>query len=150
MSTPTPTAAGPLHRRRLQRITLENNLVYNTKTGSFHQHYGKENIVRNNLFIDSLLQQIQRSRAEAHLSFTFENNIVYYHAGKLLDGLWKDANVALKNNVYWNAAGAPITFAGISFEDWQKSGRTMDRSSPIQNLSIPPSWTFISNPTHPR
>jgi hypothetical protein len=104
-------------------ITLENNLVYNTKTGSFHQHYGRENIIRNNILADSLLQQIQRSRAEGHLSFTFENNIVYYHAGKLLDGLWKDANVALKNNIYWNASGAPITFAGMSFEEWQKSGK---------------------------
>jgi hypothetical protein len=104
-------------------ITLENNLVYNTKTGSFHQHYGKENLVRNNLLIDSKEQQIQRSRAENHLSFTFENNIVYYHTGNLLAGLWKDANVTLRNNVYWNAAGAPISFAGMSFDAWQKSGK---------------------------
>ena len=104
-------------------ITFENNLVYDTKTGSFHQHYGKENVVRNNLFIDSQLQQVQRSRAEQHLSFTFANNVIYYHTGKLLDGLWKDANVAMKNNVYWNAGGGEISFAGMSFADWQKSGK---------------------------
>jgi parallel beta-helix repeat protein len=104
-------------------ITLENNLVYNTKTGGFHQHYGKENVVRNNIFADALIQQLQRSRAENHLSFTFERNIVYYHTGKLLDGRWKDANVVLKNNDYWNAAGKPVTFDGMDFAAWQKSGK---------------------------
>ena len=117
-------------------ITLENNLVYATKTGSFHQHYGKENIIRNNILADSLDHQIQRSRAESHLSFTLEKNIIYYRTGKLLDGTWKDANVALRDNVYWKApprqpvdgwpAGnpnTPIAFAGQSFADWQKSGK---------------------------
>jgi hypothetical protein len=118
-------------------IRLEDNLVYNTKTGSFHQHYGRENVVRNNIFADSLLQQLQRTRAEQHLSFTFEHNIVYYATGKLLAGNWKDAQVAMNDNVYWKHppddagqdaarkgdASVPLTFAGLSFEDWQKSGK---------------------------
>ncbi len=110
-------------------ITMENNLVYNTKTGSFHQHYGKENIIRNNILVDSLLQQVQRTRAEDHLSFTFENNIVYYKTGKMLDGRWKDGHFALKNNVYWKAPKeqggdeTPMTFDGQTFGDWQKAGR---------------------------
>jgi hypothetical protein len=116
-------------------ITMANNLVYRTKTGSFHQHYGRENVIRNNLFIDSLNQQLQRSRAEPHLSFTFESNVVAYRTGKLLDGLWKDDKVAMRNNVYWKAPNSdvaagwtkgdpnvPMTFAGMSFDAWQQSG----------------------------
>lgn len=104
-------------------ITLENNVVYNTKTGSFHQHYGKDNLIRNNIFADSELQQLQRSRLETHRSFTFENNIIYYHTGKLLDGNWKDGHFEMDNNLYWKIGDPAITFAGLSFADWQKLGK---------------------------
>jgi hypothetical protein len=124
---------------------MENNLVYSTETGSFHQHYGKNNTIRNNILVNSLVQQIQRSRAEEHLSFTFEKNIVYYTTGKLLDGNWKTkpGSFILKSNLYFKApkttfsglaasaasnphlqvnSDIPMTFDGASFEEWQKKG----------------------------
>jgi hypothetical protein len=101
-------------------IVMEKNQVYNTKTGSFHQHYGKENIIRNNIFVNSLLHQIQATRVEPHLSFTFEKNIVYWQTGPLLAGPWTKINITMDNNCYWNAAGKAVTFAGLTLDQWQQ------------------------------
>lgn len=100
-------------------IVMENNLVYNTKTGSFHQHYGRENIVRNNILAFSKLYQVQASRVEDHLSFTFENNIVYYDTGVLLSGPWNRVKLNMDNNCYW-ALGSDVSFIGKSPPDWIK------------------------------
>jgi len=105
-------------------IRLENNLVYNVKDAGFHQHYGKENLVRNNIFAFSQEGQIAVTRAEPHLSFTFERNIVYWDGGQLLGYQgWKNgAKVDLRNNLYWRAGGQPFDFAGKSWKDWQAAG----------------------------
>ncbi|MBN1359697.1 MAG: right-handed parallel beta-helix repeat-containing protein [Sedimentisphaerales bacterium] len=103
-------------------IVMENNLVYDTKTGSFHQHYGKENVIRNNIMVDSLLHQVQATRVEEHLSFTFENNIVYWTTGPLLSGPWDRVRIRMDNNCYWNTGGRQINFAGRSLEQWREKG----------------------------
>src|SRR5581483_10965557 len=96
---------------------------YNVKTGMYHQHYGKENLLRNNIFAFSMDGQLQRSRVEPHLSFTLEHNIIYWKQGPLFSGSWKDANVRLEDNLYWNAGGQPVTFEGLSLAAWQKTGK---------------------------
>ncbi|NLG50252.1 MAG: right-handed parallel beta-helix repeat-containing protein [Chloroflexi bacterium] len=57
-------------------ILIENNVCYNTSSQPFHEHYGRENIVRNNIFAFGREGQVRLSRAEDHLSFTFERNII--------------------------------------------------------------------------
>ncbi len=108
-------------------ILMEDNLVYDTETGGFHQHYGKENVLRNNIFAFCGAQQVQATRVENHLSFTFERNIVYWRKGKLLGGPWRRLRVRMDHNLYRRAGGKPFDFAGLSLRAWRRLGR--DRHS---------------------
>jgi hypothetical protein len=112
-------------------IVMANNLVYRTKSGLFHQHYGKENQVRNNIFAFGKKWQLERTRTEPHLSFTMERNIIYWTDGPLLGSNWTDNNFKLDNNLYWNAAGKPVTFfGGLDVEQWRHT-RAQDLHSVI-------------------
>ncbi|MEI2722492.1 MAG: right-handed parallel beta-helix repeat-containing protein [Verrucomicrobiota bacterium] len=104
-------------------IELASNLVYRVKTGTYHQHYGRENIVRNNILAFSDDGQLQRSRVEGHVSFSFSNNLVIWNGGRLLEGTWKDTNVLVASNLYWDMSGEPVKFAGLGLDDWQKFGQ---------------------------
>ena len=108
-------------------VHMENNLVYNCKNAGFHQHYGKENVIRNNIFANNLLSQMQFTRVEEHRSLSFTNNIIYYTDGLLYMSMgkerWQKANLAVDYNCYWNAAGESPIFDELSFADWKKLGR---------------------------
>jgi hypothetical protein len=103
-------------------ILFENNLVYRVKTGGFHQHYGKENVIRNNILAFSQLYQLQATRVEDHQSFTLENNIVYWDRGVLLSGPWDKVKHVSRANCFWNAAGDAFDFLGKPLEQWQAAG----------------------------
>lgn len=114
-------------------ITMENNLVYNCKSAGFHQHYGKENLIRNNIFAFNLMYQLQATRIEEHLSFTFTNNIIYFNRGSLLGKShapnWPNVNKLSDYNCYWDTRSRDIRFDSLSFKEWQAQGN--DRHSVI-------------------
>ncbi len=101
-------------------ILLEGNLVYDTKSGGFHQHYGKNNVLKNNIFAFSREAQILRSREEDHLSFRFEHNIVVCDNGWVFGGHWGNGRFRLDYNLYWNPNGGELSFAGEDFAAWRK------------------------------
>ena len=104
-------------------IVMEDNIVHNTRSGSFHQHYGKDNVIRNNIFAFGEDSQIERSRTEEHRSFTFTRNIVYWKTAPLLKGRWDDGNYDIDGNLYWNAAGGPVRFGHLDLAEWRKLGK---------------------------
>jgi hypothetical protein len=106
-------------------IVFENNLVHDVHDGCVHQHYGKENVFRNNILAFSEQGQVAVTRAEPHISFTFERNLVLWDRGTLLGyGGWRNgARVELRNNLYWRVNGQPFDFAGKTWDEWRQAGR---------------------------
>jgi hypothetical protein len=89
----------------------------------FHQHYERENSVRNNIWAFGHEGNMRRTRKEPHVSFTIEKNIV------LSDGqpLWWDSipergNMFCDLNLYWSTAG-PVTVSNhYDLENWHSLG----------------------------
>ena len=108
-------------------ILLENNLVYRTTTGGYHQHYGKENVIRNNIFAFARDQQLQFTRPEAHVSFHFTRNIVLWDKGLLWGGGSQGkGNIDSERNLYWRTDGGEIDCFGMKFEDWRRAGHDLE------------------------
>ena len=97
-------------------IVCENNLVYDTKDASYHLHYGRDNVVRNNILACAEKCQLAVSLAEQHRGVTFDRNIVYweddvpvYHKPMWMKGIVKGtAKVDWTNNVFWCASGPTV------------------------------------------
>ena len=129
-------------------ILVENNVVYDTKFAGYDIHYARNIVVRNNIFAFGRKELLSRTRQEAHVSCTLENNVFYWTEGALYAGDWNDAatpypvyrrgNVSSANkgksaqtfaanrNVYFKPGAAVESVAfggGRSWADWRKLGK---------------------------
>ena len=103
-------------------ILLSHNVVYNTKTGGFHQHYGKENLIQNNIFAFDQSNMVVRSRNEAHVTLSFQRNIVLINNGRFLGGNWDDGTYRIDHNLYWDVRGPARKMGPATIKQWQKRG----------------------------
>ncbi len=104
-------------------MTIEDNVVCGTKCGGFHQHYGRDNLVRHNLFLDAIENQVQVSRREVVRSVVFIGNVVQgAGSGSLWQGEgWRSARI--DGNVYAGDPDRPMLFGGKSWQAWRTNGR---------------------------
>lgn len=107
-------------------VTVVSNLVYDTRSGAAHQHYGRDNVFANNIFADVLdgCATVTRIRVEPHRSFAFRNNIVAWNGGCTavrVGGTKK--GIDFGGNLYWSASGKSCSaFNGQDFDGWMKDG----------------------------
>jgi hypothetical protein len=104
-------------------IVMRNNLVFRTTSGGFHQHYGRDNVIENNVLAAARDWQLQRTKVEEHTSFVFRRNIVWWNSpAPLVRGDWTKG-LETDHNCYWNAAG-PVRFPGqVKLADRQAAGQ---------------------------
>lgn len=108
---------------------IEENVSFNTTSSGYHQHYGRENLIRNNVLAYGFIGQIQRTRPEEHLSFTIEGNIIALKQGDVLVDGWGEkgapyltGKMIMRKNLYRAEGGAKVMIGGRSLEEWQKTG----------------------------
>jgi hypothetical protein len=119
---------GLYHDEGSSYIVSEYNLVYSNKCDAFHQHYGRENNLRNNIFACSREFLVSRTREEEHLSFMLEGNVLYVSGEGLLGSNWTNGNFLFRRNLYWDAQGRPLKFGEPTptLEEWQARGQDVD------------------------
>ncbi len=128
-------------------MLVENNICYNTHSGGFMQHYGRENIIRNNILAFGKEGQVCHGRADAHKAFTFERNIVITDNQPLFIDDYaaplEKCNFISDLNLFWDISGKPFISGKIShdaegrmvltntitMDEWRKLGQ--DRHSII-------------------
>ena len=134
-------------------IVLENNVVYRTKSAGFHQHYGRDNIVRNNIFAYGKESQLMRSREEEHRSFTFERNLVYFDSGDLLGSSWSNNRFQIDYNLYFDsrpgAQAESLRFKGATLEQWRERGHDLHSQVVDPQFVAPKEYDFRLKPTSP-
>ena len=132
-------------------VLMENNVVYRVTDGALHQHYGRENIVRNNvLALSAQRGQIIRSLEEKHSSFTIEGNIIFGAKMPPLAGGWSNGNYTLRRNLYWDTDEAALKFpGGLSLADWQKKGHDAGSIAADPGFINPAAGDFRLNPGSP-
>jgi hypothetical protein len=110
-------------------ILMENNLVYRCSNAGYMHHFGKDNIIRNNIFAFNVETQVQFGRAEDHRMYSFLHNIVYSNQGSTIGSTWHTENglkaiaTEFDYNCYWDTRKPMPDFHGLSFKEWQKPGR---------------------------
>lgn len=90
-------------------IVVEDNLCYDTSSQGFNQHYGRENVVRNNIFAFGHEGQASLTRQETHNSFTFERNILIsagqpFFVGRRIGNLER-GGFRSDLNLFWDVSG---------------------------------------------
>jgi hypothetical protein len=106
-------------------IVLESNVVYRCQSAGFHQHYGQDNLVYNNIFALNREAQLRRTRVETHCGFTLTNNIIYFDSGRTFDGNWSGEGFQIDHNIYFNTrcdASHPPLDDSLNFKTWQAEG----------------------------
>lgn len=108
-------------------VRVEGNVVHHAQSGGFFLHYGRDDVVVNNVFALSREGALMRGKEDATDSLVVERNVVFVRDGDALAWHWKTGRFRFDRNVYWDARGTPPRFAGETLE--ARRARGLDAGS---------------------
>ncbi len=97
-------------------ILVENNLVYDCSSQTFHQHYGKDNIIRNNILAFGGEGAFRITRKEDHNSLTLTNNILVTDNATMYALTTEKDWFIDDSNLYWDYENGGNVFSGDSMK----------------------------------
>ena len=110
-------------------MLIENNFVYRVGTSAFNMNGGAQNVIRNNILgpvydFEGTKEVYVRchKRPYAH-SNVFTHNLMYFDSVNLVEAGMDKMLFDCHDNLYWNFAGKPFSFAGKTFAEWQAGGQ---------------------------
>lgn len=131
-------------------MLVENNIIYRIASSGFHVHYGRNNIVRNNIFAfcgDFVLTRVRTELDQR--CFTFENNIVLLDSGRLLGWTDRTEGLAFDHNLYFDVRGEPLRFVHETLAEWQQQGQDTHSLVTDPRFADPYSGNFTLRPDSP-
>jgi hypothetical protein len=111
-------------------ILIENNVCYHADRQPFHQHYGRENMIRNNIWAFGGEAVAVYTRLEPHRGFTWIRNIMVSNGEPFFrTGLAPEqeaARIISDANLFYAVKGKPCFEVGkkkLTLKQWQAMGR---------------------------
>ncbi|MDK3157222.1 right-handed parallel beta-helix repeat-containing protein [Kamptonema cortianum] len=103
-------------------MLFENNIVYRCRSNGFHQNWGRDNIVRNNVFAFSGAAQFARGREECVSGAVIERNIIDCRDVDAFGHSWHYGTFFSDHNLFWCRPGRLPGFHGYELHHWHAMG----------------------------
>ncbi len=133
---------------------VENNLVYNLEWHAYFQHWGQDNVFRNNIGAFARDGFIRRGGLHRLKSNHFEvyRNLYVANDDIALRGGWAEGErpSLLRQNMYHTIApAAELTFDGKTFAEWQATGQDAGSLVGDPGFRDPANFDFTLRPDAP-
>ena len=103
-------------------MRIEHNLVCGTKKASVFIHYGRDNLIQQNLFALSERDHLCLGKRECHRSALFRHTILRPRNGRFT-GDWNPAHFTVESNLLHPLEGGELSFAGWTLADLEALGQ---------------------------
>ncbi|MCA1364607.1 right-handed parallel beta-helix repeat-containing protein [Bradyrhizobium sp. IC3069] len=124
-------------------LDIYDNLVFRTRDGGFHIHFGFANEFHNNIIALGERSEVRCSRQEQHLSVRFRANVFYHEAtSPVFVGECNGGSFAFEHNAYWRTSNVSQFYPGLpALANWSMGDTFRDRDS----IEVDPKF---KNPTN--